>query len=925
MLAYMPKLHKSLKMIVLAGGLGCLSLAATSQETRDGYAWEEGIERFAYMSNNEGDKGWDEGSVDVVCPQERTGADGCEGTIERTVYNTKSAWVVEDDQEVGAYFATWSVYGRDYDPADVPVQQLTHVYMAFAAVCGDNRLAWEEGAGVERACSDPHNGERAAYYVPSLDDPMEDDEVTFFDDEWAWFDMPVSASHLSGIYQNSMVGAMVDWKSQNPDLKIIMSIGGWSYSRPFYDIFPDPERRKTLIASILENLQQPGFEMIDGVDIDFEFPGGNGLDTDKGNPSVDGAAYLTFVTELRDALDKLGKVKDREYELTAAIGVGPDKLENWAQSSQISALIDQLDRLGLMSYDFEGAWSPYAGLNSALWAPSDSPQVQSIDGALDMLVSMHGVRQDQFSKISVGYPSYSRSALVEPNLTDPLDILFAPTAGGGGENGTVERGIMSYFHLIPEVIGDGKGVNSWKVWRFPEMAVTIAYYPPTGEFHSFMSGEDVHDVARYVKDKGLRGVFTWQIDDDNGELLEAANQGMKRRPGVYNHGHADKSFTYAPPCALYLEATGGMPHLPVSDDGRVWKAESWVENCPSTSENGWRRLGDYSKFEVIYGLDWDPDLYDYYAQAAVDTGVTDYNDPSSVCSTDHDPNNPFQYQEGTKDYLSGDIAYNRCQYYQLIAVGLDHQARAWAYEPGVGETWQVVWREVAEESIDLETASGGTYIPPEDRLGEFAVNDAGGDDNADPNAYVEGSPYAQGDVVTKAGDSYSCIEPSFCSGPAWAYEPGVGSAWEQAWELIGDGSSDGGNGGADDPDAGNEGSGGIPEWSSDTVYLAGDQVTYGGETWEAQWWTQGDEPGTLTWDPWKVVSGDGTSDEGNDGDSGGDSGGSGGSSSSGDSWSADTVYLQGDRVSYDGKTWEAQWWTQGDVPGGEPWGPWLEI
>lgn len=35
-------------------------------------------------------------------------------------------------------------------------------------------------------------------------------------------------------------------------------------------------------------------------------------------------------------------------------------------------------------------------------------------------------------------------------------------------------------------------------------------------------------------------------------------------------------------------------------------------------------------------------------------------------------------------------------------------------------------------------------------------------------------------------------------------------------------------------------------------------------------------------------------------------------------WDANTIYLSGDQVTYDGKTYEAAWWTQGETPGKAP-------
>ena len=53
--------------------------------------------------------------------------------------------------------------------------------------------------------------------------------------------------------------------------------------------------------------------------------------------------------------------------------------------------------------------------------------------------------------------------------------------------------------------------------------------------------------------------------------------------------------------------------------------------------------------------------------------------------------------------------------------------------------------------------------------------------------YVAGTQYKGGDIVSNFGKLYLCntgITAPWCSGAAWAYEPGVGTAWQQAWSLT---------------------------------------------------------------------------------------------------------------------------------------------
>jgi len=109
------------------------------------------------------------------------------------------------------------------------------------------------------------------------------------------------------------------------------------------------------------------------------------------------------------------------------------------------------------------------------------------------------------------------------------------------------------------------------------------------------------------------------------------------------------------------------------------------------------------------------------------------------------------------------------------------------------------------------------------------------DDNNPPPVtdvanYQEGHPYIGGDRVVNYGVVYVCNEgvtSPWCSGAAWAYEPGVGTAWREAWRVLGETdppspNDDGDNGDSDDNgDSGNDGSDDNgPSPNRDTVLLS---------------------------------------------------------------------------------------------------------
>jgi chitodextrinase len=126
-------------------------------------------------------------------------------------------------------------------------------------------------------------------------------------------------------------------------------------------------------------------------------------------------------------------------------------------------------------------------------------------------------------------------------------------------------------------------------------------------------------------------------------------------------------------------------------------------------------------------------------------------------------------------------------------------------------------------------------------------------------------------------------------------------------------------------------------WNASTAYVGGDTVTENGNTYKANWWTQGNDPATSngaagSGQPWTLSSGCSTTPPpptptpppptptpppptpappp-----------------SSCAPWNASTAYNGGATVTENGKTYKANWWTQGDDPAthngpsgsGQPW------
>ncbi len=101
-----------------------------------------------------------------------------------------------------------------------------------------------------------------------------------------------------------------------------------------------------------------------------------------------------------------------------------------------------------------------------------------------------------------------------------------------------------------------------------------------------------------------------------------------------------------------------------------------------------------------------------------------------------------------------------------------------------------------------------------------------------------------------------------------------------------------------------------PAWQQSQIYTAGDIVTIGSLTYQANWWTQGTDPTTHNGPansgaPWTLIT----------------------LASTPPAWSAGNIYTAGMTVLIDGVTYKANWWTQGANPvtnnggsgSGKPW------
>nr|WBR46446.1 putative chitinase 18 [Pestalotiopsis sp. CR013] len=304
--------------------------------------------------------------------------------------------------------------------------------------------------------------------------------------------------------------SMGDVKSKNPDLKLVISIGGWTFRDPgdYQAIFPtmvsNSANRANFITNLLKWLAEYGY---DGVDFDWEYPGVD----DHGGSADNGVNYTTFLKELREAIDASGK--DFIVMFTAPISYW------YLKNFDLANMMQYVDWVDILSYDLHGVWdSDDQWIGNQVLAHTNITEIAS---ALDLFWR---VDVDPAS-IVLGLGFYARAfQLTDPSCWKP-ECAFS-SAGEAGEC-TSTAGILSYREI--QNIIQSTGATAYTA---TDAAVNYLTYG----IDSWVSYDDSVTFAakfEYAESLGLGGLIAWAIDlDDNGLTALLAMGGEVSESGV---------------------------------------------------------------------------------------------------------------------------------------------------------------------------------------------------------------------------------------------------------------------------------------------------------------------------------------------------------------------------------------------------------
>ena len=251
--------------------------------------------------------------------------------------------------------------------------------------------------------------------------------------------------------------SIVDLKSINPDLKVMLSVGGWGSGR-FSEMAADDQRRMSFANDCLRVVEEFG---LDGIDIDWEYP-----TSDMAGISASPADRENFNLLMRDLRAVLGE--DRLLTLASSA---------YAEYIDFFACEKYLDFVNIMTYDMASAPRHHAPLYAS----------ERTKGSCEGAIAAHVKAGVPISKLVLGVPFYGRGGSVLPKFMDYRDIVKV--------EGYVE--MWDEKAQVP-YLADKEGV------------LVIGYDNP----------KSMKIKCDYIKANGLFGVMYWDYagDNDSGDL-----------------------------------------------------------------------------------------------------------------------------------------------------------------------------------------------------------------------------------------------------------------------------------------------------------------------------------------------------------------------------------------------------------------------
>jgi chitinase len=294
--------------------------------------------------------------------------------------------------------------------------------------------------------------------------------------------------------QENSLRQLVELKKQYPQLKIMVSIGGWGGCGFCSDLFATTQHRKTFAETTVALFKQYS---IDGLDLDWEYP------------AIEGYPGHTYTTadknNFTELIKELRQEMGNDFLLTFAAGGFVKYLE---QSIDWNAVMPLVDFVNLMTYDLVGGYATLTGHHTPLqdYKPGQESTTNCVNWLLDKKVPAQ--------KLIIGAAMYAR---VWENVPDINNGLYQP---GKFKQGVAFSDFTSYFN-------DSSG---YKYYWDSKAKAPYQYNTAKKLYATFDDQRSIFEKTKFIRRKKLGGIMFWELGQDLNKdgLVEEMEKGLKK-------------------------------------------------------------------------------------------------------------------------------------------------------------------------------------------------------------------------------------------------------------------------------------------------------------------------------------------------------------------------------------------------------------
>jgi len=284
---------------------------------------------------------------------------------------------------------------------------------------------------------------------------------------------------------------VVNQKKNYPNLKVLVSLGGWGGCESCSEVFSTEANRIAFAKSTAKIIDT---YKADGIDLDWEYPAISGYPGHK-YQTEDRENFTDLVVQLRDFMKK-GDI------LSFAAGASTRFIENSIEWDKVMPLVDNVN---LMTYDFYGSGSSKTGHHTAL---SDNEfQKRSAESSINALINK-GVDPKQ---IFIGGAFYIKTFKNVANINKGLN-----------QNAEWNR---SYSQINFEEIR-----SNFNFYWDDQAQAPFAYDSVNKIFATFDDHQSIKLKSQFALEHKLGGIMFWQLMNDKKQngLLETMVNEIKR-------------------------------------------------------------------------------------------------------------------------------------------------------------------------------------------------------------------------------------------------------------------------------------------------------------------------------------------------------------------------------------------------------------